>query len=63
VKTAQADGTIQWSQPVSDTIKNALLDPASAQVYQLDLRGDLSAYALPGGDPGSRGVARLETGG
>lgn len=47
-----ADGTIQWSQPISDTIKNALLDPASAQVYQLDLRGDLSAYALPGpGEP------------
>jgi outer membrane protein assembly factor BamB len=42
------DGTQVWSQPISETIRTALLDPLEDQVYQLDLGGDLTAYPLPG---------------
>jgi outer membrane protein assembly factor BamB len=40
-------GTLFWSQPISETIRTALLDTETSQVYQLDLSGDLTAYALP----------------
>jgi outer membrane protein assembly factor BamB len=40
-------GTLYWSQPISETIRTALLDTVTSQVYQLDLSGDLTAYALP----------------
>jgi len=41
------DGALLWSQPISETIRTALLDAVESQVYQLDLSGDLTAYSLP----------------
>jgi len=43
-----ADETILWSQPISETIRNAVLDVAVSQIYLLDLGGDLTAFQLPG---------------
>ena len=42
-----ADETIRWSQPISETIRNAILDGPSSKIYLLDLGGDLTAYQLP----------------
>ncbi len=41
-----ASGKVQTSQPISDSVRNALLDREADQIYLLDLRGDLSAYPL-----------------
>lgn len=41
-----AGGQVQASHPISDSIRNAFLDPQAAQIYLLDLQGDLSAYPL-----------------
>jgi outer membrane protein assembly factor BamB len=40
------DGSIRWSQLITDTIKNAVLDADLAQVYLFDLKGALSANPL-----------------
>lgn len=39
-------GTIQWSQPISDTIRNAVIDIHLPQVYFFDLLGRVTASPL-----------------
>jgi len=40
------DGTIQWSMPISNTIRNAAMDNRLPQIYYSDLLGRVSAYPL-----------------
>lgn len=48
VALSPQEGAIQWSQTISETVRNAVLDRVNPLVYLLDFRGDLAAYPLPG---------------
>ncbi len=43
-----SDGSLLWSQTISETVRVAILDEDNSLVYLLDLSGDLMAYSLPG---------------
>ena len=51
-------GALQWTQPISDTIRNVQYDAETDQIYLLDLGGNLTAYPLPG-PPNAIWKARL----
>jgi murein DD-endopeptidase MepM/ murein hydrolase activator NlpD len=53
-----SDGSLLWSQVISETVRTALLDEETSRIYQLDLSGDITAYPLP--DP-SDPVWKLDT--